>query len=285
MGRVARVAEDLGFEKVLVPTHFHVPKEHAEIIGGVWPDQVVVATYLASVTSRIGIHFAALIVPYINPVQMARILASIDQLSQGRTSITIGAGWMLDEFEALGLDYDNRGSITDEYMEVMRGLWSGEEFGYSGQHVSFKAATMAPVCVQRPHIPIWVGGSGPAARRRIAEYGAGWTPLYGSLNELGDQINVIKDLVSARGRDPHGLGFGFHMAFGERDSEHDAAAAKASTPDDGLWGRTSEEAVDVLGQAAKAGLTNMEITSGWRSTDHLVEILHSFHEQVMPHVA
>jgi probable F420-dependent oxidoreductase len=284
MGRVARVAEDLGFEKVLVPAHFHVPRAQADVIGGVWPDQIVVATYLASVTSRIGIHFAALIVPYINPVQMARILASIDQLSHGRASITIGSGWLSDEFEALGLPYHQRGAITDEYMDVMRGLWSGTEFGYSGTHVSFTPATMAPLCVQRPHIPVWVGGSGPAARRRIADYGAGWVPLHGSLTELDEQIRLIKEQVAARHRDPESLGFGFHMAYGERDPEHDAAAAKASTPDDGLWGQTSEAAVDVLNQAAKAGLTTMEITSGWRTTDHLIEILRRFHDEVMPHV-
>jgi probable F420-dependent oxidoreductase len=284
IGRVTCSAEQLGFSTVLVPTHFHVPKKQADIIGGVWYDQTVVASYLAGVTSKINVHFAALIIPYINPVQMARILATIDQLSQGRTSMTIGSGWMQEEFDALGLPSHERGPITDEYMAVMRGLWTGNEFGHKGKYVSFESAVMDPVCVQRPHLPIWIGGSGPAARRRMAEYGAGWTPLYGSLAQLATEIDIMKAAVADRGRDPEALGFGFHMAYGERDPEHDAAAAKASTPDDGLWGATSDKAVEQLHAASEAGLTHMEITSGWRTPDHLIEILHQFHDEVMPHV-
>jgi probable F420-dependent oxidoreductase len=237
------------------------------------------------VTSRIRIHFAALVVPYLGPIQTARALASIDQLSGGRVGVTIGAGWMKEEFDALGVAFEHRGAITDEYITVMRGLWSGEEYSHSGAFVSLSPATLSPTCAQRPHVPIWVGGSGRAAKRRVAEYGAGWTPLYGSLAELAGEIAEIRELVAARGRDPGSLGFGFHMAYGERDLQHDAAAAKASEPDEGLWGRTSAEAIDVLKRAEEAGLTNMEITSGWTSTGHLIEILHNFHEEVMPSFA
>jgi alkanesulfonate monooxygenase SsuD/methylene tetrahydromethanopterin reductase-like flavin-dependent oxidoreductase (luciferase family) len=132
MGRVAKVAEELGFDAVLVPTHVHVPEHHARIIGNEWPDQIVVATHLATVTSRIRIHFAALVVPYLGPIQTARALASIDQLSGGRVGVTIGAGWMKEEFDALGVAFEHRGAITDEYVHVMRGLWSGQEYSYSG---------------------------------------------------------------------------------------------------------------------------------------------------------
>ena len=106
--------------------------------------------------------------------------------------------------------------------------------------------------------------------------------MFQRLTELRVEIAEIRELVAAKGRDPGSLGFGFHMAYGERDRQHDVAAAKASESGVGLWGRTSAEAVEVLKRSEEAGLTNMEVTSGWTTTSHLLEILHQFHEEVMP---
>ena len=94
------------------------------------------------------------------------------------------------------MPFAERGRITDEYVAIMRGLWQNPTFQYDGEHVSFPSMTFEPKCYQVPHIPLWIGGKGPAARRRVAEYGAGWTTLTGSLDELAADIAWMRKAVA-----------------------------------------------------------------------------------------
>jgi probable F420-dependent oxidoreductase len=286
MAVASHAAERLGFEAVLVPSHVATPPgAQIDQIGDVWPDNIVIASYLIARTTTLRIHLAALIVPYFRPIVMARQLATMDQASAGRVDVTIGAGWFREEFDALQVSYPDRGAITDEYIAAMRALWTQERPSYSGTHVSFPELIFKPSCVQKPHIPLWIGGGGPPARRRVAEYGAGWTMLTGSLAEIGEEIKAMKEAVAAHGRDPDQLRFGYHFAYGKPDPAHDTAASHASDSDQSaLVGRTPQEALEVLGRCAEAGLTHMELTTDWRNSDELIEVMTDFSEAVMPHI-
>jgi probable F420-dependent oxidoreductase len=279
----AAIAEDLGFEAVLIPSHVAVPQgPTAGMIGDVWPDNFVIASYLAAATKRIRLHFAALLMPYYHPVWTARALATIDQASQGRVDVTVGAGWFQQEFEALQVPFRERGRITDEYITIMRGLWENPTFEYHGEFVSFPSMTFAPKCYQEPHIPLWIGGKGAAARRRVAEYGAGWTTLTGSLGELAAEIASMRNAVAAGARDPDALRFGYHMGFGRPDRAHDVAASKAADADQSaLFAASPGEAIELVHRCAEAGLTHLELTTDWTKSDDLVEVMRRFSAEVM----
>jgi probable F420-dependent oxidoreductase len=279
----AAIAEDLGFEAVLIPSHVAVPHgPTADMIGTVWPDNFVIASYLAAATTRIRLHFAALLVPYYHPVWLARALATIDQASQGRVDVTVGTGWFEEEFQALQVPFRERGRITDEYVAIMRGLWANPTFEYHGEYVSFPSMASDPRCYQAPHIPLWIGGKGTAARRRVAEYGAGWTTLTGSLDELAAEISAMRESVAVAARDPRELRFGYHMGFGRPDRAHDVAASKAADADQSaLFAASPGEAIDLVHRCSEAGLTHLELTTDWTRSEELVAVMRTFSAEVM----
>jgi probable F420-dependent oxidoreductase len=278
MAKAAHIAEDLGFDAVLIPSHIAVPEgPTADMIGTTWPDNFVIASYLAARTTTIRIHFAALLVPYYHPIWTARALATLDQASQGRIDVTVGAGWYEQEFQSLQVPFAERGKITDEYVEIMRGLWLNPTFAYDGSYVSFEKMTFEPKCHQAPHIPLWIGGKGPATRRRVAEFGNGWTTLTGSLDEIRDEIASMKRAVGEAGRDPEALCFGYHMGFGRRDAAHDVAASKASDADQSaLFAATPEEAIDLVHRCSDVGLTHLELTTDWSRSEDLTDVMRTF---------
>jgi probable F420-dependent oxidoreductase len=286
MAVAAQAAERLGFESVLIPSHVATPPgAELEMIGEEWPDAIVIATYLAARTTTLRIHPAALVVPYFQPIVLARQLATLDQASGGRIDVTIGAGWFRQEFDALQVAFSERGRITDDYVAAMRALWTDARAAYSGRHVAFPELTFSPRCVQTPHVPLWIGGGGAPARRRVAAYGAGWTTLTGTLAEIGEEIKVMKDAVANNGRDPERLCFGYHFAYGRPDPAHDTAASHASDSDQSaLIGRTPDQALEVIARCAEAGLTHLELTTDWRTSTELLEVIASFSEQVIPHL-
>ena len=155
-----------------------------------------------------------MIVPHRNPVLAAKMLATLDMLSQGRIILGVGAGWMREEFEALGLPpFEERGDVTDEYIRVFKELWTSDDPSFDGKYCSFSNITFQPKPVQKPHIPIWVGGESPRALRRAAELGNGWSPIGSNPQfplhrpeQLEAAIGRLAERCRRVGRDPWGGG-------------------------------------------------------------------------------
>jgi probable F420-dependent oxidoreductase len=140
-----------------------------------------------------------LIVPYRNPVVLAKMLATIDQLSGGRLIVGVGGGWMTEEFAALGVLYAERGKYSDECLRVMREVWTHETVSFYGQYTSFQDMKVSPMPAQR-HLPIWVGGVSPRARRRAAEFGDGWHATNLTPEAVSDGVAHLKKLWEKQGR-------------------------------------------------------------------------------------
>jgi alkanesulfonate monooxygenase SsuD/methylene tetrahydromethanopterin reductase-like flavin-dependent oxidoreductase (luciferase family) len=138
-----------------------------------------------------------LVVPYRGPVHAAKILATIDILSEGRLKVGVGVGWSRAEYKALGVHdrFDDRGRWTNEALDVMRRCWAGGEFGYSGEWTNFREIDFLPVPVQRPHPEIWVGGSSGPALRRAAQFASVWHPMDLSPDELAAKGDELDDLA------------------------------------------------------------------------------------------
>ncbi len=284
IARSVKAAEEMGFWGVKLPEHIIMPvKPNTPPVSSVWYDNFVLGAHLATLTKHIKIVFSVMVVPYRPPIQMAKMISTLDQVSKGRLIVGTGVGWMRGEFRVLGLAHKNRGAITDDYLAAMRELWTAESPAYTGDYTSFGNIAFEPKCYQAPHVPLWIGGSGPAAERRVAEFGAGWIPMTGELPALGKDIARIKKRVRAKGRDPEILDFAYEIFFGEPDPTSLVARAHvtSSEPKGPRPANSPEATRDLIGQYAKAGFTNLGLGFQWDTPDDHLRQLDAFYNQVM----
>jgi probable F420-dependent oxidoreductase len=178
VARVARAAEAAGFESLWAGEHVVLPDPqappspmapHDRIL-----DPIVALTFCAAVTTRVRLGTGIIILPQRNPLVLAKELASLDTLSNGRLIFGVGVGYLEPEFRALGAPFEQRGAVTDDYLAAMRAIWSQPQPAHHGRFVSFAGVQAHPQPVQRPHPPIVIGGRTAAAFRRAVQQGHGW---------------------------------------------------------------------------------------------------------------
>lgn len=168
----ARQAEALGFDDVWVYDHLAIPASVTYPKAYVYEPLMTLA-FAAAVTERVGLGTSVLVLPYRHPVFLAKALASLDQLSEGRLILGVAVGWLEAEFAALGVPFSERGRRTDEAIDVLRACWEGDQpVTFRGPTVDLDAMKMVPAPAGR--VPIWVGGTSDAALRRAVERGDGW---------------------------------------------------------------------------------------------------------------
>jgi probable F420-dependent oxidoreductase len=277
-------AEELGFDVVTLPEHLLPPEwPAAEMSTKFWYDLPTLGAFLAGATRRIRFLTSVMVIPYHPPVQTAKALATFDYLSGGRVMLGVGAGWMKAEFRRLGIPFEARGAITDEYLRAMIELWTSDSPTFHGKWVEFEDVSFYPKPVQRP-IPILVGGSGPAPIRRAAELGHGWFPMTATIDELIAGVATIRRLRAAAGRaeDPLWVGFtGFGMgtdAETARMRGHVDNREVATRP----GRRTPAAAVGEIERYAAAGVNFLSVGFEWATADDLRRELRSFAAEVLP---
>lgn len=155
---------------------------------------------LAGATRRVKIGTAVLIIPYRNPVLLARMLITIDQFSGGRVILGAGVGWLKEEFEALDTaDFALRGKATDEYLEIFKALSAGGEVGFEGETYRFRPVHSVPGSVQKPHPPVLIGGVSNPALRRVAR-NDGWLAVALGRTEMPERLAALKRICGEQGR-------------------------------------------------------------------------------------
>ena len=141
-------------------------------------EQLTTIAYLAGVTTSIKLLSSVMVLPHRSPVLTAKMLATIDVLSQGRLIVGCGVGWMEEEFEAIGAPpYAERGAVGNEYLRVFKELWTSDDPSFDGDYANFSNIAFAPKPVQQPHPPLWIGGESPPALRRAGQLGDAWYPI------------------------------------------------------------------------------------------------------------
>jgi probable F420-dependent oxidoreductase len=218
---VAKAAERAGFDFLSVSDHLIVPANLKSLYpyaeGGVFGaaehghcfDQLATIAFLAGCTERLRLLTSVLVVPHRPALLTAKMLATIDVLSNGRLIIGAGAGWMQEEFALWGAPFVGRGQATDEYLEAFRELWTQERPSYAGKYVRFSDVLFYPKPKQKPHPPIWIGGESGAALHRTIKFADAWYP--GNNNQrkpldthprLAAGIAELRRASEAAGRDP-----------------------------------------------------------------------------------
>ncbi len=193
--QTVRLAESLGFEGVTISDHALMSTAHSKDLGAVWYDPLVLGTAIALCTTKLRIVFNTLVLPYHHPIRLAKAISSLDLFSGGRVTVGVGVGWMREEFDALGVPYRERGSLTEKSIRVMRALWTGKPFGPASKGMVFE-----PRPVQVPHPPIWIGGGVRRTLERAAEFGDGWHPLGKDLATLEKDAGDLRLLLKRKGR-------------------------------------------------------------------------------------
>lgn len=188
--KILASGEALGFTSTMIADHIVFPTQVASrypyTVSGEFPgggdalDQLSLLAFAAGRTKALRLVTSVMIVPHRNPVLTAKMLATIDVLSRGRVTVGVGVGWLREEFQALNTaDFDRRGAVTDEYLQIFKTLWSQSPASFEGQFYRFGPLKCLPHPVQKPHPPIWIGGHSRYALRRVARLGDGWHPVGG----------------------------------------------------------------------------------------------------------
>jgi probable F420-dependent oxidoreductase len=185
--RAARLAEGLGLSFALISDHVAVTPDVQALYPAPFYDPFILLAWLTGLTRTIELGTTVTILPYRHPLETARMAANIDQLSGGRFILGAGVGWAKQEFAALGVPFEHRGAIANEYLEVIRKCWTADVASYTGRWVSFPEVYTAPRPVRAPHPPIWVGGSSDAAIRRAVRYGTAWHPIRSRMDWLKNE--------------------------------------------------------------------------------------------------
>jgi len=213
---VAKRAEDLGFASFWVPEHAVLPVHYSSKYPGtpdgrippavgIIADPFVALARASATTTKIQLGTGVCLVPERNPLVMAKEIATLDHFSGGRFLFGIGAGWLKEESEIMGADFQHRWTQTRDAISAMKELWTKEESAYYGSYYNFPAVRSFPKPAQKPHPPVLLGGSSKYVYKRIAEWGDGWLPTGMKIDKIQEGWATITDLAQKKGRDPKSL--------------------------------------------------------------------------------
>ncbi len=216
LAHLAVTAEKCGVESLWTVEHVVIPQGYqspypysksGKIPGGEdvsIPDPLIPLGFVAALTSKVKLATGILILPQRHPLYVAKEVATLDVLSHGRIILGIGSGWLKEEFDALGLDFRQRGARTDEAIQAMRAVWNDNPSSYHGKHFNFGPLMSFPKPIQKG-VPIHVGGHSPAAARRAGRFGDGFFPAIGDHAKLKELFGIMRDVAHKAGRNPDAI--------------------------------------------------------------------------------
>jgi len=210
---IARAVEDAGFESFWVPEHAVLPTNPETRFGmtggdvprlyGEMADPFVLLSFIGAATTNLKLATGVCIVPERHPLILAKMVSTLDNFSRGRLLFGIGVGWMREEIELFGVDFDRRWSYTREAVEAMKGLWANGTASYDGKYVQFRELICDPLPAQRPHPPVIFGAQPTETTfRRIARWGDGWVAMGAGPDTVRQARKALTAECEKIGRDP-----------------------------------------------------------------------------------
>ena len=275
--RFATAAEAAGFSGLGFTDHPAPTSRWLAAGGHDALDPFAALAFVAAVTDTIRLIPNVVVLPYRNPFIVAKAVATIDALSGGRFTLAVGTGYLKGEYKAVGVDFDDRNTIFDEAIDVLRGVWTQDDFSYEGTGFVAHGQTANP---QPGHVPIWIGGNSRLSRRRVARSADGWvpfpaprllattakTPPLETVEDLAEMLDYLWREVDEAGRDRDELDISFGTPAGgsPADEAFDADAHLAG-----------------LAELAGLGVTWSGVSVPGDSLDHAVETLERYGELVI----
>lgn len=275
--RMVKHAEAMGYDMIAIPEHFVIPTDHVELSGPHYLQSTVAQAYIAGATEKIRVNSCVTVLPLQHPIVLAKALATADWMSSGRMMVTFGIGWLEREFDFLGVPFRERGRIADEYLEAIIELWTSESPRFEGRYVSFHDMAFEPKPVQKPHLPVWIGGDADAALKRAARFASGWWPFLTPPDKIAERVEFIKSQAAYDGRAfevMHGLGT-TRVGEGHRVLKDPRARA----------GMSAQEIIDRLNWLAEQGVTFSAVpVPAVRGIDEYLDYAQWVIEEIKPEV-
>ena len=263
---LAQKAESLGFESFWLPEHTIVPVHTTSRYGGTADgsiplsmsdsgDPLIGLARASAVTQHIKLGTAISLVPEHNPILQAKQIATLDRLSNGRFIFGIGAGWLLEETEIMGGDFEHRWGQTREAILAMKELWTQDEAEFHGKYYNFPPVRCNLKPIQKPHPPVFLGGNAPNVFKRIAAWGDGWMPVRVTPEQVKMGRATLDELAEAAGRDPKTIRLMVCNVPADRDSIRALEIAGADRVTVSLPRDSGEGMLEKLEQLADSVLT------------------------------
>lgn len=272
--QVAQACDRAGFDYVAVCDHIAIPEALADTMSTSWWDNVATLAYLAGVTERVRLLSHVHILPYRHPLMTAKAFATLDALSGGRAILGVGAGHVEGEFDVLGVPFAERGRILDEAIDAVRACFDDEFPSHVGPRWTFASVGQRPRPIQ-PRLPIWVGGSSPAAMRRAAERGDGWLPQGPPKRGMAAGVAFVRaHRASTHGDLPITIGGLSGPLYVGRPTWDVGPALTGS----------AERIAEALHANADIGIDQVQVAFRSRSAGELCDQVASFGEDVIPHL-
>lgn len=274
-------SEQMGFDSVWVTDHIivpHVIPDRPDIVYRYnMLEPLTLLAHLGAVTKRVNIGTSVIILPYRNPVVVAKAIATADVLSKGRVIFGAAIGWMEGEFQALGAPFANRGQVSNEYLRLLKELWTNPNPTFQGEYFQFSEVTFSPMPVQKPHPPIWIGGRSRAGVRRAVEFGDFWHPSQMGPQEVAKMAAYLRRYSASVGREtPPQL-----SVRGRALTFTNIAASGDRLP---LQGTTEDIIADVQ-EYAEAGVSHLIMEIAGDTYADKLRAMERFMKEVKPRVA
>ena len=282
----ARRAEACGYDALWCGDHVMM---YSPII-----EAVTLLAAFAGVTERVKLGTGVYLLPLRHPTVVAKLFAGLDYVSNGRLIFGVGVGGEFPkEFEACGVPVSERGSRTDEGLEIVRRLWAEPVVTFEGRHYRFRDITLTPPPIQRPHPPIWLGGRSDAAVRRTARFGDGWLAYMATPQRIRDSMDRIRERAAQQGRDPASVAAGLllfvHVASDRETARRrivDDLTARYNQPFEPLVDRycafgTAADCAATIGGFLEVGVSNLVLKFTCTPAEQLDQQA-AFAERVLP---
>lgn len=281
-------AEALGFDsiwaadRIIIPWEIKTSYPYSEGSRFIVPpdrpflEPLTCLAFLSGCTQRILLGMSVLVLPYRHPLYWAKVATTIDQLSKGRLVLGVGTGWMAEEFEALAAPFQERGKVTDEQLDMLKQLWQKERSSFQGLYYRFDNIAFYPKPLQKPGIPIWVGGEGPRAQRRAAAHGDAWFPYFVRITpeELKRRFDNVQQWAAEAGRDPDQIRFACCLPI-------EVGTKPVAQEEDRLRG-TPQQLIAALKKYQKIGVEHIALQFMLPHYPERMEQIERFAKEVLP---
>lgn len=291
--RFAQRAEALGFESIWGGDHLVLPvggtNQYPYTADGSFArpstegflEPFTLLAYVAAATKTIKLGMTVIILPYRNPIVQAKMLACLDVLSGGRLICGVGVGWLEKEFQVLQASYKDRGPVSDEYLEMFKILWTQDHPEFHGKFYDFDGITMYPKPLQKPSIPIWVGGHSRRAIRRAIRYGDAWHPTRQTPGFVQQHLPYLRQESERLDRDPMELTISLKRALHFTDIGLMGEVLSGSNHP--MIG-TTQEVLDDIRRCQDIGIQQLTFDYRTGQVDDMLKIIEHFAAVVVPAV-
>ena len=281
---IAKAAENYGIDSIWVSDHVVMPEKHLGSFSEVFYDPFMLLSYIAAETSTIELGTSVIILPYRNPVVVAKMIATLDVLSEGRVIFGVGPGWMREEYDALSIPYEKRGARTNEYIRAIKQLWVNDDPEYKGKFCSFSDIKFYPKPLQKPHPPVFIAGASDYAIKRAVELGDGWQPTWVSPGDVKEGISKLETVAAEKGRDLSNFIYSVRNRLHIVDADYQANNDNNSESDDPpfLLHGTVSEITKSIKDYKKLGVSHIVLDPVVESLDDIFHTMEIVSREIMP---